>query len=54
MHAIAKVPFVAIWSLKLVQLCRVEKLRRQFGHLYVVVSVPTREQNDSFNSSYFK
>lgn len=33
---------------------RVEKLRRQFGHLYVVVSVPTREQNDSLNRSYFK
>lgn len=33
---------------------RVEKLRRQFGHLYVVVSVPTKEQNDSFNQSYFK
>ncbi|XP_020249777.1 protein PARTING DANCERS [Asparagus officinalis] len=33
---------------------RMEKLRRQFGHLYVVVSVPTMEQNDSFNRSYFK
>ncbi|KAJ0960084.1 hypothetical protein J5N97_000143 [Dioscorea zingiberensis] len=33
---------------------RVEKLKRQFGHLYVVVSLPTREQNDSFNRSYFK
>lgn len=33
---------------------RVEKLKRQFGHFYVVVSVPTREQNDSFNRSYFK
>ncbi|KAG1346220.1 hypothetical protein COCNU_06G000490 [Cocos nucifera] len=33
---------------------RAEKLKRQFRHLYVVVSVPTREQNDSFNHSYFK
>lgn len=33
---------------------RVEKLKRQFGHLYVVVSLPTREQNDSFNDAYFK
>ncbi|PKA49044.1 hypothetical protein AXF42_Ash010728 [Apostasia shenzhenica] len=33
---------------------RVEKLKRQFGRLYIVVSVPTKEQKDSFNSSYFK
>ncbi|KAG0461193.1 hypothetical protein HPP92_021490 [Vanilla planifolia] len=33
---------------------RVVKLKRQFGHLYVVVSVPTKEQNYSFNSLYFK
>ncbi|XP_072992297.1 protein PARTING DANCERS homolog isoform X1 [Typha latifolia] len=33
---------------------RVDKLKRQFKNLYVVVSVPTREQNDSFNRSYFK
>ncbi|KAH7657260.1 RuvA domain 2-like protein [Dioscorea alata] len=33
---------------------RVEKLKKQFGHFYVVVSLPTKEQNDSFNQSYFK
>ncbi|XP_020106289.1 protein PARTING DANCERS [Ananas comosus] len=33
---------------------RAEKLKRQFKHLYVVVSVPTKEQNDSFNQSYFR
>ncbi|KAI0522888.1 hypothetical protein KFK09_005277 [Dendrobium nobile] len=33
---------------------RVTTLKRQFRHLYVVVSVPTKEQNDSFNGSYFK
>ncbi|KAK8959061.1 hypothetical protein KSP40_PGU007907 [Platanthera guangdongensis] len=32
---------------------RVVKLKRQFRHLYVVLSVPTKEQNDSFNVSYF-
>ncbi|MQM16251.1 hypothetical protein Taro_049205 [Colocasia esculenta] len=32
---------------------RIGKLKKQFGHFYVVVSVPTREQNDSFNRSYF-
>nr|CAD1823990.1 unnamed protein product [Ananas comosus var. bracteatus] len=35
-------------------ICRAEKLKRQFKHLYVVVSVPTKEQNDSFNQSYFR
>ncbi|XP_020597150.1 protein PARTING DANCERS [Phalaenopsis equestris] len=33
---------------------RVVTLKRQFRHLYVVVSAPTKEQNDSFNDSYFK
>lgn len=33
---------------------RVSTLKRQFKHLYVVVVVPTAEQNDSFNQSYFK
>ncbi|KAF8393287.1 hypothetical protein HHK36_021528 [Tetracentron sinense] len=33
---------------------RVQKLKGQFGHLYIVVTVPTREQNDSFVHSYFK
>lgn len=32
---------------------RVVKLKRQFRHLYVVLSLPTKEQNDSFNISYF-
>ncbi|KAL6618684.1 hypothetical protein ACP70R_033823 [Stipagrostis hirtigluma subsp. patula] len=33
---------------------RVNTLKRQFKHLYVVVTVPTGEQNESFNQSYFK
>jgi hypothetical protein len=35
-------------------LCRANTLKRQFKHLYVVVVVPTGEQNESFNQSYFK
>lgn len=33
---------------------RVQKLKGQFAHLYVVVTLPTRGQNDSFFLSYFK
>lgn len=33
---------------------RVNTLKRQFKNLYVVAAVPTREQNESFNQSYFK
>ncbi|KAJ1264318.1 hypothetical protein BS78_09G254500 [Paspalum vaginatum] len=33
---------------------RVNTLKRQFKRLYVVVVVPSAEQNDSFNQSYFK
>ncbi|XP_034675991.1 protein PARTING DANCERS-like isoform X1 [Vitis riparia] len=33
---------------------RVKKLKEQFAHLYIVVTLPTREQNDSFVHSYFK
>ncbi|KAL5216048.1 hypothetical protein ABZP36_007449 [Zizania latifolia] len=33
---------------------RVNRLKRQFKNLYVVVAVPTREQNESFNQSYHK
>ncbi|KAH7568339.1 hypothetical protein JRO89_XS07G0278100 [Xanthoceras sorbifolium] len=33
---------------------RVKKLKEQFAHLYVVVTLPTREQNESFVRSYFK
>ncbi|CAN6326967.1 unnamed protein product, partial [Urochloa humidicola] len=33
---------------------RVNTLKRQFKHLYVVVVVPTGEANESFNQSYFK
>ncbi|KAJ0603888.1 putative protein parting dancer [Helianthus annuus] len=33
---------------------RAEKLKSQFGHLYVVVILPTKEQNDSFVHSYFR
>jgi hypothetical protein len=34
--------------------CRVNTLKRQFKHLYVVVTVPTSVQNEAFNHSYFK
>ncbi|XP_042497280.1 protein PARTING DANCERS [Macadamia integrifolia] len=33
---------------------RVQKLKGQFGHLYAVVTLPTKEQNDSFVHSYFE
>ncbi|KAM7507460.1 hypothetical protein LguiA_017913 [Lonicera macranthoides] len=33
---------------------RVQKLKGQFGHFYVVVTLPTKDQNDSFIHSYFK
>ncbi|XP_012080169.1 protein PARTING DANCERS isoform X1 [Jatropha curcas] len=33
---------------------RVKKLKSQFANLYVVVSLPTKEKNDSFVRSYFK
>ncbi|KAG5535866.1 hypothetical protein RHGRI_023588 [Rhododendron griersonianum] len=32
---------------------RVQKLKEQFANLYVVVTLPTKEQNDSFVCSYF-
>ncbi|KAK0602183.1 hypothetical protein LWI29_031139 [Acer saccharum] len=32
----------------------VKKLKEQFAHLYVVVTLPTRELNESFVWSYFK
>jgi hypothetical protein len=34
--------------------CRVNTLKRQFKNLYVVVSVPTVEQIESFNRAYFQ
>ena len=34
--------------------CRVNALKRQFKNIYVVVAVPTVEQIESFNQSYFK
>ncbi|XP_010112036.2 protein PARTING DANCERS [Morus notabilis] len=33
---------------------RIQKLRLQFAHLYVVITLATKEQNDSFVRSYFK
>ncbi|XP_026454327.1 protein PARTING DANCERS-like isoform X2 [Papaver somniferum] len=33
---------------------RVQKLKGQFAHFYVIVTLPTQEQNDSFTRSYFK
>ncbi|KAG6578314.1 putative protein phosphatase 2C 2, partial [Cucurbita argyrosperma subsp. sororia] len=34
--------------------CRVQKLIKQFANFYVVVALPTKEQNDSFVQSYFR
>ncbi|KAK4850032.1 hypothetical protein QYF36_003227 [Acer negundo] len=33
---------------------RVKKLKEQFAHLYVAVTLPTRELNESFVRSYIK
>uniref|UniRef100_J3MA96 DisA/LigA helix-hairpin-helix motif domain-containing protein n=1 Tax=Oryza brachyantha TaxID=4533 RepID=J3MA96_ORYBR len=33
---------------------RVNTLKRQLKHLYVIVVVPTKEQNESFNKSYHR
>ncbi|XP_022886859.1 protein PARTING DANCERS isoform X2 [Olea europaea var. sylvestris] len=33
---------------------RVQRLNGQFAHFYVVVTLPSKEQNDSFIRSYFK
>ncbi|XP_038884566.1 protein PARTING DANCERS isoform X2 [Benincasa hispida] len=33
---------------------RVQKLKKQFANFYVVVVLPTKEQNDSFVQSYFR
>ncbi|KAK9941567.1 hypothetical protein M0R45_007270 [Rubus argutus] len=33
---------------------RIQKLKLQFAHLYVVCTLPTKEQNDLFIRSYFK
>ncbi|KMZ58779.1 DNA ligase-like protein [Zostera marina] len=33
---------------------RVDKIKRQFKNFYVVVCLPAREQNDSFNRNFFK
>ncbi|KAI3684598.1 hypothetical protein L6452_33822 [Arctium lappa] len=33
---------------------RAKKLKSQFAHLYVVITLPTKEQNDSFVHSYFR
>ncbi|XP_057974648.1 protein PARTING DANCERS isoform X1 [Malania oleifera] len=33
---------------------RVQILKGQFANLYIVVTIPTKEQNDSFVRSYFK
>ncbi|GAB2290560.1 hypothetical protein Dimus_024838 [Dionaea muscipula] len=48
--------FVTSWDDSCTSLLysRVMKLKEQFAHLYVVVTLPTREQNDSFVRSYFK
>ncbi|GAA0152247.1 hypothetical protein LIER_43170 [Lithospermum erythrorhizon] len=32
---------------------RVQKLKEQFAHMYVIVGLPTKEKNDSFIHSYF-
>ncbi|XP_022717582.1 protein PARTING DANCERS isoform X2 [Durio zibethinus] len=48
--------FVTQWDCCNVEtiFCRAKKLKGQFAHLYVVVNLPTKDQNDSFVRSYFK
>ncbi|XP_077211407.1 DNA ligase-like protein isoform X2 [Tasmannia lanceolata] len=47
--------FITNWNCDNVSIfTRIQKLKGQFGLLYVIVNVPTREQNDSFVRSYFK
>ncbi|KAF6166954.1 hypothetical protein GIB67_030647 [Kingdonia uniflora] len=48
--------FVTNWdcSISTPIFSRVHKLKGQFGHLYVVVTLTNREQNESFVRSYFK
>ncbi|XWS21965.1 hypothetical protein CRYUN_Cryun30bG0103300 [Craigia yunnanensis] len=47
--------FVTQWEYHNVEtiFSRAKKLKGQFAHLYVVVNLPTSEQNDSFLRSYF-
>ncbi|KAL9366716.1 hypothetical protein Peur_037915 [Populus x canadensis] len=48
--------FVTTWDCQNCEpiFSRVKKLKGQFANLYVVVSLPIKEQNDSFVHSYFK
>ncbi|KAG9459406.1 hypothetical protein H6P81_003914 [Aristolochia fimbriata] len=48
--------FVTSWTSEIMPhiYSRILKLKGQFKHLYVVVSVPTRDRNDSLVRSYFK
>ncbi|KAK9101873.1 hypothetical protein Sjap_019127 [Stephania japonica] len=48
--------FVTNWDYNIIHAIydRVQKLKNQFAHLYIVVTLPTKEQNDSFVCSYFK
>ncbi|GAB2232285.1 hypothetical protein Droror1_Dr00011317 [Drosera rotundifolia] len=48
--------FVTSWDTARTSLIyrRVMKLKEQFANLYVVVTLPTSEQNESFVHSYFK
>lgn len=39
---------------KIVNWCRVQKLKEQFANFYVVITLPTKEQNDSLIHSYIK
>jgi len=48
------IAFVVMVMSVLECLCRVNTLKRQFKHLYVAVVLPTGEQIESFNKSYFK
>ncbi|GFQ00647.1 hypothetical protein PHJA_002208600 [Phtheirospermum japonicum] len=48
--------FVTNWDFEgaLSVFSRIQKLRGQFANFYVVVTLPTKDQNDSFIRSYFK
>ncbi|XP_056167191.1 protein PARTING DANCERS [Syzygium oleosum] len=48
--------FITTWECNLIpyMFSRIQKLKEQFAHFYVVVTLQTKEQNDSFVHSYFK
>ncbi|XP_048131239.1 protein PARTING DANCERS isoform X2 [Rhodamnia argentea] len=48
--------FITNWECNLIPYMfkRIQKLKEEFAHFYVVVTLQTKEQNDSFVHSYFR